>query len=458
MSSVPSASRLVEEVVHSAPCSSTGSSGNLTIPDIVLDSSILANELEQSVQQLHHQRYYLIHLTRFSFLASAVATAVASRLYYILYHAPLRHAWRLREAKRRVPQYQRAMKGFSITGISGFLFLLSPIGFPHQAEYRSLQADALDGLAMRSLVVREEGKKLCRIAEINHYHSEIVGNKKDIAKECHTCDTPIAALVHIRIPCWDMEYCDEQYSLATKAKEQQQTKRLWSAFTSHWSLWSPSPSSSSTTLTLPRMQLFRSLLLHPEQEMVKKEWKWILKGGEKEEMHIRNKKIPRVKNKGRRLLAHYVLLRTPREEKLHHLQEYGEMNDISQSVLHAVEKEVKEEEKARDLSIPGCALKPYPHSSTPFLSLATSRDSVDSHLSRFNEVPFLDNASSESVETSYLRRGLKRTPSSSFAFLSRTNAMKMEKEEEEEWKSSTAALQSLWCEGVLQPLNIIRSR
>lgn len=95
-----------------------------------------------------------VFLLRMTVGGSLAATVAAARLYYVLYHAPLRHAWRLREKNKKMVSYFYSMMGLGSAGVSGMVFLLSPIGFSHRASEERLLAEELESLAMRSLVLQ----------------------------------------------------------------------------------------------------------------------------------------------------------------------------------------------------------------------------------------------------------------------------------------------------------------
>lgn len=438
---------------HTLGSTSASINDNVSLSDIVLDSGLLANDLEQAVQQLHHRRHSLIHLTRLFFVTSLVSTVVAGRVYYLLYHAPLRHAWRLREAKRRVPQYQRAMKSFSIAGIAGFLFLLSPLGFPQQMEECKAKAEVLDGLAMRCLVMKEQGKQLALVGSVNQYTKRIMEKETDFQKDeggssiTSTNDSrsghntfrkpPLPPVVHVCLPRWHIEYCVEEY-LAANEKKMQQKKGWWRSVVLRWSsLYSffTSGSSTSTTTSFPMLiPDLRSLLLHPQNERIAMEWKWALDGEGKEEWKNGDGRTTCDHGRWKGFRSRYALVGGSLNDEVSESGKKGvEVHASTYELSHTFEEQRKKQEKNTHNAEGGAARE---NVSAPYMSSFSSppTTSLLLHYPRkvFDEL-------------------LRMTHS--LCWVSKKRRMK---KEEEEWRKSVLDFQSLWREGVLKPLNTIK--
>lgn len=228
-----------------------------SLSDRAVDCQALSNELSQSSQLIRRHNKFYVSLTKLTLLGSLSCLALSARLYYVLYHAPLRHAWRIKEAHRRVPQYRRLFIGMGILGVGGIMFLVSPAGFPQLIERRYRYADEIDGLAMRCLFLRQQFQRVYEIGARNnffedspHVHNAVLegeGNDvKNLGLSCN-CHLPLV----VQIPRWSMSYCFASSSSAEK--------------TSRWRMLKKTILSS-----LPP----QTVLLHPSAEKIACEWIW----------------------------------------------------------------------------------------------------------------------------------------------------------------------------------------
>lgn len=421
---------------------------NLSIEDVVLDSSLLANELEQSVQHLYKRNQFLVQLTRLSAVASVVSTGVALRLYYVLYHAPLRHAWRIREAKRRVPQYQRAMKGFSIAGVGGFLFLFSPIGLPQKVERHNAEIVVLDALGMRCLVIKELGEQLRQVGSVNRYSTEIIGKENSL----HERLTQFSPLIRICIPCWGVAYCAEQYASAKQEMEHKK-KRWWSSLIFWRSSFRISSSSTSDADALRNAsQNFLFLSLHPDKEIIQKEWVWALERGKKSAKGRRETTcmMSSTQSEEVKRTERYALLRPSLGFPVHFTEDLTSKM-VSSAFERAETRENKSVADQRDgFSEP--PLDSLASLSTPSAELS-SRKSDCCSLLHHGSI-FIQFHSLVSQCISYPHTIWKHCLP---FFSSLHKKSDVAPTDAIEWKESVVALRSLWYDGVLKPLDIVRT-
>lgn len=421
---------------------------NLSIGDMVLESSLLANELEQSVQHLYKRNHFLIQLTRLSAIASVVSTGVGLRLYYVLYHAPFRHAWRLREAKRRVPQYQRAMKGFSIAGVGGFLFLFSPIGFPQKVERHNAEIVALDAFAMRCLVIKEQGEQLRQVGNVNRYSTELIG-KENILQER---PTHLSSFIRISIPCWNVRYCAEQYASA-KEEIEHKKKRWWSSLMFLRSSFWTSSSRTSDAETLPNTsQNVLFLSLHPEKEIIQKEWVWALereKRSGKEQRETRGILSSTTNEKVKRT-ARYALLRPPLGFRAHFSE------DVTTKMVSPACESV---ETRNNTSV-------APHqdgfSESPLDALASlSSSSSEISSGKSDGCSLTHNESTFFHFPSLISRCISYPHTIWKHFLPLYSSLHKKSDvalaDAMEWNESVVSLRSLWYDGILKPLDTVRT-
>lgn len=161
-------------------------------PVISIDEvNTFANNMLAYSNEAYEEAQKCVQWIRVTATLSIVTCAAALRLYYVLYHAPLRHAWRIREKNRKMISYYRYMIGLGSGGIAGLLFLVSPVGFPQRVWEKQRLAEDLEALGMRSLVLRENIRALNAVKSFSHSpaSSDTLGFR--------------ALKVAVRIPKWE---------------------------------------------------------------------------------------------------------------------------------------------------------------------------------------------------------------------------------------------------------------
>eukprot|EP00796_Vickermania_ingenoplastis_P012139 gene12139-8360_t len=133
------------------------------LEDVVVDSTAAINAMGIATTRHHRAARRYQRLSAAGLMVSCGAAAAAGRLYYTVQFAPLRHAWRITEAQRRVPQYVQAYRGLGSVGLLGLLVLLSPWGPPQRILQHRIAAEQTDAQAMLAMVLRRNASLLLQL-------------------------------------------------------------------------------------------------------------------------------------------------------------------------------------------------------------------------------------------------------------------------------------------------------
>lgn len=148
----------------------------------VEEVSTLTNSITDQANNAHREIRRNVWAARWTTVLSVGACSIAGRLYYIVHHAPLRHAWRLREKNGKMISYQRYAITSGVLGLLGFLFVLSPLGPLQRATEQRELAERLEAMVMRCLVLKEN------ICQLRGVKEEELNPQRDAA---------------VRIPRWE---------------------------------------------------------------------------------------------------------------------------------------------------------------------------------------------------------------------------------------------------------------